>query len=117
MAIILDIETPRCCGLCPCFHAEHPMYCQAAKHITARENVKEYQRGISRPYETRPEWCPLGDVQKEDAISRSNLQKRIEWYVPIHASEYANGIRVGLECALEELKKAPTIIGGDKGVK
>lgn len=41
-------EFPRCCGLCPCFHAEHPMYCQADKTTK-----------MTAPYGKRMEDCPL----------------------------------------------------------
>lgn len=42
---------PKCCGMCPCFHAEHPMYCQA---VPAKLGIK-----VRKPYVERPDWCPL----------------------------------------------------------
>lgn len=56
MSYIVPKEIPNRCGRCPCFHAEHPMYCQAVK---ADKNKKIYA-----PYgEGRPEWCPLIEIK------------------------------------------------------
>ena len=44
-------EFPRCCGCCPCFHAESPMYCQADKTIR-----------MTAPYGKRMEDCPIKEV-------------------------------------------------------
>lgn len=49
--IIKDMEMPECCGRCPCFHAETPMYCQAVK--------ADRSKRIKTPYAVRPNWCPL----------------------------------------------------------
>ena len=55
MSYFVPKEIPNCCGRCPCFHAEHPMYCQAVK---ADKNKRIYA-----PYgEGRPDWCPLIEV-------------------------------------------------------
>lgn len=52
--IQIDMQMPEKCGLCPCFHFDNPMYCQAVK---ADKNKK-----IVNPYGApRPEWCPLED--------------------------------------------------------
>lgn len=59
--IINSKNVPHCCGSCPCFHAETPMYCQAVK---ADENKK-----IVAPYkEGRPEWCPISEKDEEKEI-------------------------------------------------
>ena len=51
--IQIDMPMPEKCGLCPCFHFENPIYCQAVK--VDRNNKK-----IVAPYGApRPEWCPL----------------------------------------------------------
>lgn len=56
MSYIVPKEIPNRCGRCPCFHAEHPMYCQAVK---ADKNKRIYA-----PYgEGRPEWCPLIEIK------------------------------------------------------
>lgn len=46
-------EFPCCCGLCPCFHAETPMYCQADKTIK-----------MTAPYGKRMEGCPLIKIKE-----------------------------------------------------
>lgn len=52
----IDIKMPEKCGLCPCFHAEHPMYCQL---ISPPEKTKRIVNPYGLP---RPDWCPLIDV-------------------------------------------------------
>ena len=52
----INITPPEKCGECPCFHAEHPMYCQAVK-------ADKQKPKIIKPYEApRPIWCPI--IQK-----------------------------------------------------
>lgn len=52
--IQIDMEMPNCCGNCPCFHFENPMYCRA--------KTDEHQK-ITAPYRSpRPEWCPLQEA-------------------------------------------------------
>ena len=54
--IQIDMPMPEKCGVCPCFHFENPMYCQAVK---ADKNKK-----IVNPYGSpRPEWCPLNEQE------------------------------------------------------
>jgi hypothetical protein len=54
--IKINIQMPEKCGLCPCFHFENPIYCQAVK---ADKNKK-----IVNPYGApRPEWCPLKEQE------------------------------------------------------
>lgn len=48
----INIDMPRCCGVCPCFHAEKLMYCQAVKADKSKRIVAPYGS-------PRPEWCPL----------------------------------------------------------
>jgi hypothetical protein len=58
--IEINMKMPEKCGLCPCFHFENPMYCQAVK---ADKNKK-----IVNPYGApRPEWCPL---KEQEAVVR-----------------------------------------------
>lgn len=55
----IDIEMPERCGLCPCFHAEHPMHCQAVK--------ADRNKRIVAPYgEPRPNWCPMNELRRVD---------------------------------------------------
>ena len=54
--IEINMQMPAKCGLCPCFHFENQMYCQAVK---ADKNKK-----IVSPYGSpRPEWCPLKEPE------------------------------------------------------
>ena len=52
MSFIVPMEKPKRCGLCPCFHAEHPMHCQAVKAHKDKRIVAPYGAPI-------PDWCPL----------------------------------------------------------
>ena len=55
MSFIVPMEKPKRCGLCPCFHAEHPMYCQSVKADKNKRIYAPYGGG-------RPDWCPLIEV-------------------------------------------------------
>lgn len=65
--IQIDIEMPKVCGLCPCFHAEHPMYCQAVKVDKNKKIVAPYGK-------SRPEWCPL---KEQEAVEP-------KWFIDTH---------------------------------
>ena len=52
MSFIVPMEKPKRCGLCPCFHAEHPMHCQAVKAHKDKMIIAPYGAPI-------PDWCPL----------------------------------------------------------
>lgn len=52
MSYIVPMEKPKRCGLCPCFHAEHPMHCQAVKASKDKRIIAPYGAPI-------PDWCPL----------------------------------------------------------
>ena len=51
----IDIDMPEKCGLCPLFHAEHPMYCQGVKADRKKKIVAPYRQ-------PRPDWCPLHET-------------------------------------------------------
>ena len=55
MSFIVPMEKPKRCGLCPCFHAEHPMHCQAVKAHKDKRIIAPYGAPI-------PDWCPLIDI-------------------------------------------------------
>ena len=55
MSFIVPMEKPKRCGLCPCFHAEHPMHCQAVKAHKDKRIIAPY--GV--PF---PDWCPLVEI-------------------------------------------------------
>ena len=64
--IMLDIKMPEKCGLCPCFHAENPMYCQAVK--------ADRNKRIVAPYgDPRPEWCPIRDCENSKPVSMKEV--------------------------------------------
>lgn len=70
--IQIDIEMPEKCGLCPLFHAEHPMHCQGVK--------ADRKKKIVAPYEQpRPDWCPLHEVTDPDTESRQINNETAEW--------------------------------------
>lgn len=55
MSYIVPMEKPKRCGLCPCFHAEHPMHCQAVKASKDKRIIAPYGAPI-------PDWCPLIEI-------------------------------------------------------
>ena len=55
MSFIVPMEKPKRCGLCPCFHAEHPMHCQAVKAHKDKRIIAPYGAPI-------PDWCPLVEL-------------------------------------------------------
>lgn len=56
--IKIDIAMPECCGNCPCFHFENPMYCRAQQD--------DHHKRITAPYRPpRPDWCPLVEVKDD----------------------------------------------------
>lgn len=73
MSYIVPMEKPKRCGLCPCFHAEHPMHCQAVKAHKDKRIVAPYGAPI-------PDWCPLvelpphGRLIDADAIQDYNVE-------------------------------------------
>lgn len=66
--LIMNIKMPKCCGLCPCFHYEHPMYCQASKDVK-----------IEAPYIYVAKGCPLVEVPTHGRlIDADALQAELE---------------------------------------
>ena len=54
--VAIDAEIDRC-GRCPCFHHEHPMYCQAIKGDRHKKIVAPYAP-------PRPDWCPIKEQRR-----------------------------------------------------
>lgn len=100
--IQIDIEMPEKCGLCPLFHAEHPMYCQGVK--------ADRKKKIVAPYEQpRPEWCPLHeDIADPDTISRQQAIDAVTLTEPI-VIEFGGNSIVGqtTEDMISALKNLP----------
>lgn len=73
--LIKGLETPGKCGLCPCFHASYPMYCQAVP--------AEVGKRIVAPYEQpRPDWCPLVEVPPHGRlIDADSLKEQLSYYI------------------------------------
>lgn len=74
--IQIDIDMPEKCGLCPLFHAEHPMYCQGVKADSKKKIVAPYGQ-------PKPNWCLLHEVTAdEDTISRKQAIEVAMQYCP-----------------------------------
>ena len=117
MSYIVPKEIPNRCGRCPCFHAEHPMYCQAVK---ADKNKRIYA-----PYgEGRPDWCPLIEVKTPhgrlgdlDALEKG-FKRAIGTYLPKDPTRHMD-IVDGSECrgwtqALTAVQEAETVIEAEE---
>lgn len=71
MSFIVPMEKPKRCGLCPCFHAEHPMHCQAVKAHKDKRIIAPYGAPI-------PDWCPLIELPPHGRLA--DLDQMIEDY-------------------------------------
>ena len=71
MSFIVPMEKPKRCGLCPCFHAEHPMHCQAVKAHKDKRIIAPYGAPI-------PDWCPLIELHPHGRlIDADKLKSRL----------------------------------------
>ena len=109
--IVKGMEMPLKCGSCPCFHAEHPIYCQAVKADKAKR--------IAAPYGLlRPDWCPLVEVLPHgDLIDRDELMKTLEITEECEKCKSHVGVhctRVYFVVACEAICDAPTIIAAEE---
>ena len=106
MSYIVPKEIPNRCGRCPCFHAEHPMYCQAVK---ADKNKRIYA-----PYgEGRPDWCPLIEIPPHgELVDRGELMDTYVDRLTAVAERYSpDSSECGiLSGAMKLLAIQPTII-------
>ena len=71
MSFIVPMGKPKRCGLCPCFHAEHPMHCQAVKASKDKRIIAPYGAPI-------PDWCPLIELPPHGRLA--DLDQMIEDY-------------------------------------
>ena len=106
MSYFIPKEIPNCCGICPCFHAERLMYCQAVK---ADKNKRIYA-----PYEGyRPDWCPLIEIKTPhgrlgdlDALVKTLEQNRLCYVSDIDDESF----ELGTNRAIDAVRNADTII-------
>lgn len=111
MSYIVPKEIPMCCGICPCFHAEHPMYCQAVK---ADKNKRIYA-----PYgEGRPDWCPLIEIPPHGRLGDlDKLWDRMYNYIDNEGAKMPfgdNDFMIHRDSACELIEDAPTVIKGSE---
>ena len=80
--IEINMQMPKKCGLCPCFHFENPMYCQAVK---ADKNKK-----IVAPYGApRPEWCPMKEQEAKQVIKQAyHVMMNRDYENPVEVTRY-----------------------------
>ena len=108
MSYIVPKEIPNRCGRCPCFHAEHPMYCQAIK---ADKNKRIYA-----PYGgVRPDWCPLIEVPTPHGRlgDLDELWDRMYKYSDNEGAKMPfgdNDFMIHRDSACELIEDAPTVI-------
>ena len=102
MSYIVPMEKPKRCGLCPCFHAEHPMYCQAVK---ADKNKRIYA-----PYgEGRPDWCPLIELPPHGRLI--DIKSVEDGKFVTVGNDYQRWWNGALESVIDN---APTVIEGSE---
>lgn len=114
MSYIVPKEIPNRCGRCPCFHAEHPMYCQAVK---ADKNKRIYA-----PYgEGRPDWCPLVEVPAPhgrlidaDALINELASEHVGGLEAIKKYTGADTWTSGLHTAWRTIDDADTVIEAEE---
>lgn len=105
MSFIVPMEKPKRCGLCPCFHAEHPMHCQAVKAHKDKRIIAPYGAPI-------PDWCPLIELPSHGRlIDADEPMTKISTMMqePDYQHEGENWM-VGLIMARDALDEAPTVI-------
>lgn len=108
---IKGMEMPRCCGSYPCFHAEHPIYCQAVK--------ADRSKRIAAPYGLpRPDWCPLCDVPTPHGrlIDADFLGKILKREVEDELNKNTSPLSWSYvyECLMNDLNIMPTIIEAEE---
>lgn len=109
MSFIVPMEKPKRCGLCPCFHAEHPMYCQAVKAHKDKRIIAPYGAPI-------PDWCPLIELPPHGRlIDVDEPMTKISTMMqePDYQHEGENWM-VGLIMARDAIDEAPTVIEGSE---
>lgn len=109
MSFIVPMEKPKRCGLCPCFHAEHPMHCQAVKAHKDKRIVAPYGAPI-------PDWCPLielhphGRLIDADELIRELASEHVGGLDAIKKYTNADTWTSGLHTAWRLIDDAETVI-------
>ena len=107
MSFIVPMEKPKRCGLCPCFHAEHPMYCQAVKADKSKRIYAPYGEG-------RPDWCPLIELPPHGRLGDlDKLWDRMYNYIDNEGAKMPfgdNDFMIHRDSACELIEDAPTVI-------
>lgn len=110
MGMYIIGKEPDRCGVCPCFHAENPMYCQAV--------IADVQKPrIGRPYaKGRQEWCPLISVtEPHGRLIDADALLKYEVTLPIVGEANAPYLG-GVPCVYSSyIKNATTIIEAEEG--
>ena len=102
-AYIKGLEMPGRCGSCPCFHAEHPIYCRAVK--------ADRSKRIAAPYGLpRPDWCPIVEVPPHSRLIDADALAD-NWY---YASAALRQDDVKKVICLDDIDNAPTIIEAER---
>ena len=100
MSFIVPMEKPKRCGLCPCFHAEHPMHCQAVKAHKDKRIIAPYGAPI-------PDWCPLVEIPPHGRlIDADKLLEKAYWDYNEATHDY-NNFKIVSHYDIED---APTVI-------
>ena len=102
--LIKGVEMPTSCGLCPCFHPEYPMYCQA-------DNQRP-KRTEGAPYGRKPDWFPIIEVPAPhgrliDADALLNLLNKC-----MFPSDMVTTTAVSM--GINWIKEAPTVIEAEE---
>lgn len=94
-------DSIRCCGLCPCFYAEHPMHCQADAHKPKRTH--------GAPYSGKPDWCPAKELPPHgDLIEAEHLAETLDYY--IREAGWGNEINKALGWVRDDFIKGEAVI-------
>lgn len=111
MSFIVPMEKPKRCGLCPCFHAEHPMHCQAVKAHKDKRIIAPYGAPI-------PDWCPLIELPPHGRLGDLDvLAEDLAIFKDGHDEGwgYDGGMYEAYNNSLMLVEDAPTIIEAEKG--
>ena len=114
MSYIVPMEKPKRCGLCPCFHAEHPMHCQAVKAHKDKRIIAPYGAPI-------PDWCPLielpphGRLIDADKFEFEMNDKLLVALTEKYGEEEAQkGLHFSFRDCISNIQFQPTVIEAER---